>query len=69
MKLISNQQIQLSKQILDQKINSFKDENAIYHILNSIYKDNNLQFIIFNSKQQRIIPDFYNKPTDFSLEI
>jgi hypothetical protein len=32
MKLISNQQIQLSKQILDQKINSLKDENAIYHI-------------------------------------
>jgi hypothetical protein len=68
MEPISIEQIQLSKQIIHQKINSLKDENAIYHVVNAIAKDNGLQFMIFDSQQQRNNPDFYNKPTDFALE-
>jgi hypothetical protein len=68
MMLITEQQLNHTKELLEQKIESLVTPAAIHQILKMIAERFGLKYVVFNSNEHPVSPDLYNKSIDFALE-
>jgi hypothetical protein len=64
-------EINHTNNILNNKIESIHDENAVFHILNEIAKKSNLNFVVVDSSKKEKKGgdlDIYRRPIDTALE-
>jgi hypothetical protein len=67
---VSMSQLLDTNRIVNEELDSIKDSNAPFHLLNEIAKVNNLKFVIVNSQKEKksVCEDLYNNPIDTALE-
>jgi hypothetical protein len=67
---VSIREVNNTRRILNEELESLEDENAVFQIVNKIAESKNLKFIVVDSEKEKknICMDLFRRPTDTALE-